>query len=603
MMKWLFMFLCVCVITQACVAQTSQPAPLELKLTYQNAAGRMMGQPPEMNFGEGFMLVSAKWLTTYTEKDDVYYRAWISGPADWESANTPKGDDGFRQCAYLGRSREGKRASTNFKLSFGHRPAGLSSHPEAKLIKLPEAMPLPPGKHSFTLHVERIGPGDATDRATAMFDVVVKGDASVGAIDGISDYQVFQRRNAQHGDVTFDLIGVPTGTTWKATVTKAEQHIAEASGMAATAKIDAPVGGPYVVTINAGSLHRTYKDICVGDIWVVSGQSNAVGCGYEKEFYRGPMPGVHGLNPKYGILEWTVARDGFFESTMGPWVTAAQDFYVATGVPVGLMGHAVGSKAMDYFYDADRNDPYFLRPLLERSGQGAAAFFWYQGESDSFRSESRDAYAPKLKGLVAAVRSIANNDRMMAGIVQLARYTWQKDDTFATIRETQRQYVLGDPDAVLYSTMPYEVSKTDKIHLTSPSQASLGKQIAAQMIAREQGGKMVPAGPVLKDITLSADRKQIHVGFTNGQGLMGNASPDEWYVTDDARAGFKQGGFVPIEKVTIDPKGQRVTIDLAEIPNGAITVSYGYRADIGGSLVNAAGFPAPCFVKVPANQP
>ena len=566
-------------------APATQPAPLELQLSYQNAAGRMMGQPPEMKFGEGFLMVQAKWATAFTDKDDLYYRAWIAGPADWASANSPKGEDGYRQYAYLGHSREGRRGSVNFKVDLGYRPDGFSGHPDAKLARLPDAMPLPPGKHAFVVHVERNGPGESREAATASFEVTVKGDAGTPAIAGISDGQVFQRKDAKTGDIVARFSSSVPVTT----VMAGDKVIASKGG----GRVEVPVGGPYTVKAEAEGVARTFKDIYVGDVWIISGQSNAVGCGYEKELFRQPMPGVQGLSPKYGLYEWSAARDGFFESTMGPWVTAAQKFYTETKIPVGLVGHAVGSKAIDYFYDD--GDAYFLRPLIERDGQNAAAFFWYQGESDAFRPETRDSYGPKLAGLVKAVRKIANNDKMQVGIVQLARYTWQKDDTFAPVREAQRQFVLADPNAVLYSTMPYEVNKSDKIHLMSAGQFALGNQIADQMIARERTGKLQPAGPVLKDIT--RDGKTITVRFDNANGLKGNPSTDEWFVTDSTRTGFRTGGFVPIESMVIE--SDKVTLKLKEEPNGDAQVSYGYRADIGGSLVDANDHPAPCFVKVP----
>jgi hypothetical protein len=574
--------------TLLAAAPATQPAPLELTLTYQNANGRMMGQPPEMKYGEGFMLVQVKWPTAFTEKDEVYYRAWIAGPADWASANTPKADDKFRQYAYTGRAKEGKRSGVNFKLELGFRPEGLSGHPESKLARLDDCDPLPPGKHAFTVHIERVGPGEQRETASASFEVAVKGDASTVALWGIGDGQVFQRKNAKVGDIVFrPNISVPATTVMLGDKVIADQPVKN--------RVEVPVGGPYTVKIEAEGTTKVFKDIYVGDVWIVSGQSNAVGCGYEKELYRGPMPGVQGLNPKYGVYEWAVAKDGFFESTMGPWVTAAQKFYAETKVPVGLIGHAVGSKPIDFFYEND--DAYFLRPIIERYGQGAAAFFWYQGESDAFRPETRDTYGPKLAGLVKAVRTIAGNDKMQAGIVQLARYTWQRDDHFAAIRETQRQFVLGDPNAVLYSTMPYDVAKTDKIHLTSPGQFALGNQIADQMIARERSGKSKPAGPVLKDVTRDGNR--VIVSFAHAAGLKGNPSADEWYVTDDKRAGFRQGGFVPIDAIAIDAEKQQVVLTLKETPAGPIQVSYGYRADIGGSLTDDQDHPAPCFVKVP----
>jgi hypothetical protein len=591
-------------------------APLQLTLSYQNDAWRKMSEPPVMQYAAGYMFVTARWETTFTNKDDVSYLVWIdSQKADWASANAPNdagaaGQTGWRQYAYLGTSNQGSRSSVTLKMSFDYRRPGLSSYPiegadRQSVIPLPEAMPLQPGKYRFTLHVQRNGPGSQSAVASQPFEVIIGGDAAQGSVSGLSDYQILQRKDKKTGDAPFRLIAVPTHTAWKATVSKEGQPIASASGTTSTPAEactvpNIPVGGPYTVQIDAGSLKAVYKNLYVGDLWIVSGQSNAVGVGHEKEFYRKPMPGVHGLNPKYGILEWAPAQDGFFENTMGPWVTAAQDFYTQTGVPVGLVGQAVGSRAMDYFYDARHENPIHLRPLIEQHAIGAPVFLWYQGESDSWHPETINTYGAKLKGLVTAVRALAHKPDMIAGVVQLARYTWQHDEHFAPVREAQRQFVLHDPRALLYSTMPYVVNKGDRIHITSAGQAALGKQIAASLVAYEKTGQLDSLAPKLEAITFaSPDHKMIRIRFTEASQLHGNPATDEWFVTDQKHGGFHAGGFVPIDTIQIDADQGTVTLQLKEAPGPAAAVSYGYQANIGGSLVNGAGFPAPCFVKVP----
>src|SRR5262249_669082 len=145
----------------------SQPAAMQLKLGYQNETGRLSGQPLPMVYGSGFVMVQARWTPVLTEKDNVYYKAWIRGQVDdWDSANAPKGQHeagevGGRKYAYLSRNRAGATGGANVKISFKYRPAGLSSFPLPEggpdgLLKLPEAMPLPPGKYPFTFCVQRI---------------------------------------------------------------------------------------------------------------------------------------------------------------------------------------------------------------------------------------------------------------------------------------------------------------------------------------------------------------------------------------------------------------------------------------------------------------
>ena len=66
--------------------------------------------------------------------------------------------------------------------------------------------------------------------------------------------------------------------------------------------------------------------------------------------------------------------------------------------------------------------------------------------------------------------------------------------------------------------------------------------------------------------------------------------------------GAGDGGFVPLARVTVDGAAGRVTCALSAPAGDGATLSYGYDCGATGTLVNAAGFPAPAFVKV-AIQP
>ncbi len=595
--------------------QPSEQSAMKLSVMFYDARVRLMATPPALRYGEGFIMAHIKWNTTFTDKDHVRYRVWVEGKGhEWASANTlaemdESGSPIWRQYVYASHGNAGGMASSRVKMEFGYRPEGLTAFPltDKGPVKLPAALPLPPGKYPFTICVERTGPGERKELARKDFEITISGDpASSLVINGISDGQVFQRSSKQAGEVTFQVIdGAPAGQ-WQASVTKDGQTIINSSGSfsgapASFAITDVPVGGPYEVRFSTAGKTRTFNNIYVGDLWIISGQSNAVGTGGEQSMGAKPMPGVQCLEPRYGIREWTVARDGFFEHTVGAWVTAAQMFYQETGVPVGMMGIAQGSTPITWFLTPDGSDIYSLRPLIEKHGKKAAVFLWYQGESDFFLGqEARDAYRSRLKLLTDKVREAADNPQMMVGICQLGKYGWHKDDHFAVIREAQRQFVLTDPNSVLYATIPYDIHQGDKIHLLTHSYIALGRQVGAQMIERERSGELRSPGPVLEDVYFTRpDRRQIAVAFTNAQGLSGQEAADEWFVKDSTHRGFRDGGFVKISKVTINAEGQRVLLDLESAPQGDAAVCYAYRCDVGGSLVNGAGYPAAAFVDVP----
>jgi hypothetical protein len=505
--------------------------------------------------------------------------------------------------------RKGVRMSTDS----GYRPGkgrseGLvrfDTQGKRQSAVLPEALPLMPGTHRFTFCVQRTRPGAEPELATKEFQVEVRGNPSLPVLSGLVNDQVFQRKAKGKGDLAFFLVA-PSSTKVKVTVAAGDRQVATTSANVSEKNRrvvvkDIPVGGPYAVEVEALGETLQAANVYVGDLWIIGGQSNAVGVGTDLALGRKPMAGVHGLSPKYSLLRWGPAQDGFFEQTVGAWVTAAQDFYEKTKVPVGLMGHAVGGKGMDYFLDPETQEMVFLKPLVEGHGAGAAAFFWYQGESDAFLPETQAAYGKKLAAMAECMRRYSGNQNMMIGIVQLARYLWFKDDHFAAIRETQRQFVLRDGKSVLFSTLPYEINDKDKIHLMTSGYVALGKQVAAQMIHRETTGTLRSPGPILVDAKFDAgkERKRIVVRFDNAKGLSGGEGLDQWFVTDEKCGGFgAAGGFVELDKVSVDPAKGQVVLELKRPPDGQAEVSYGYRCDVGGTLQNEAGFPAAAFVKV-----
>ncbi len=597
-------------------------APLHLEVSFLDRAHlAQRGVPPVLHYGANdFMLIRVKWASTYTKKDPVSYRVWlINTDGDFGSANTPKitdpaGHTGWCQFAYLSPLDGGGVKGALLRLSCGYRRAGLTGFvlpgfaPLAMAQPLGEVLPCRPGTYPFTVWVERLKAGATLELASQTFTVTVQGSADDFAVAGLSSHQVFQRNRKTTGDMPLTVVAPQAGAAIAISVTSVGKTVAAAQatstgGAQSVIVHEVPVGGPYEVTVAVAGKKQEFELVYMGDLWIISGQSNAVGVGYDRNLGAKPLPGVEQLAPKYGQLDWKPAADGFFESTVGPWVLAAQEFYRQTHVPVGLMGQAEGSRPMDYFLDPHTGDLPFLRPLIQRYGRGAAAFFWYQGESDAFHPQMVAAYGGKLTKLIHEVRQYVGNPHLTVGVVQIGRYTWYKDDHFAGIREAQRQYVLKHPQTMLFSTLPYPVNSSDRIHLVTQGYVGLAHQIAQAMIAQEQTGQTGTPGPMVDWARFEGpDHRRIAVEFTRGQGLQGGDAVDQWYVTDAAHQGFHQGGFVGIARVLVDAQAGRVVLDLTAPPQGPAAVSYGYRCDVGGTLENAAGYAAPAFVGFPVEK-
>jgi hypothetical protein len=198
------------------------------------------------------------------------------------------------------------------------------------------------------------------------------------------------------------------------------------------------------------------------------------------------------------------------------------------------------------------------------------------------------------------VRQDSQNPELKLGVVQLAKYLWKKDAAFSSIREAQRQFVLQDTGSALFSTLPYEVNDKDKIHLVTKSYVELGEQIAKSMIEWEKNGRFITPGPAPERIAFTdSSRKEVEVSFSNSAGLSGGENKDEWFITDTEHQGFGSSGFVLVASVKTHPDSGKVTLQLEASVGTAAALSYGYRADVGGTLRNGENHPAAAFVKLP----
>jgi hypothetical protein len=486
-------------------------------------------------------------------------------------------------------------------------------------------------------------------------------------VSGVVSRQVFQRDKAHSGPVVLSFTG--NHAVLNAALRGPDADLQRSSELPAGTIVfpDVPVGGPY--TLTAGG--EQFSDLYVGELWIVSGQSNAFGYSYDADATtrKGPMPGVHYFG-RYGTAHkvcpmtgdrdeqmegwrewvagftWMEAQDPLFwrnRQNNGPWVTAAQEYYTGTGVPVGLMGHAQGGRPMKYFLSMDEREMRFLRPIVEWAGRGAARFLWYQGEGDAY-VRYNPYYRARFRSMVEAMRRYTGNDELVIGVVQLSKFqnVYAKDrvglfrNAYAEMRELQRNLVLETHNAVLFSTATADV-KNAGVHLTARSQVRLGEQIAHVFARHERTGELRPAGPQPQSVVFGDDaRTAIIVQFSgDADALTGGETPEQWAVYDAGHPPGIDGWFtvngvdetgrkqsrpfpngypdmtadrklnnvvrpgVPIRAVRLDPDRRQVRIELGQPAGEDSTLSYAYISHILGDLRNGAGYPAPGFTYVP----
>ena len=326
------------------------------------------------------------------------------------------------------------------------------------------------------------------------------------------------------------------------------------------------------------------------NLWILSGQSNASGRG----LLPGPKPidEVRMFAPDEGRHDpgpgpWETAKDplpGMETRGVSAWVTAAQTV-AQEGHNIDMLGYALGAQRISHWARGSVGETKLLS-RIEKQGQGAGVFLWYQGESDTGSPEDAAAYQDRLGSLVARVRKTAENPHMTVVMIQLgamARPVPVKSlGPFMPIREIQRQFVLADGNALLVTALGR--LQKDGVHLATPGYMELGEELARALLRNRfnQRGVNWP-GPVLDAAVLAPGSRNITAHFAEVKQLSQVTESD--FVVVDAE-GSAVCSAVRAGATTLELKFDRqITLPARFI--------YAYADSPGATLVDEAGNRAP----------
>ena len=281
-----------------------------------------------------------------------------------------------------------------------------------------------------------------------------------------------------------------------------------------------PVGGPYTVKINA----EEYRDIYVGDLWILAGQSNMQGVGWltkeDEEF-----SGEDDIRALYMRNEWAVARHRLHRPWLafdkvhtevikaapeqapekvgvGPGLSFAQQMKKYTGVPQGLLCCAHGGTNMaqwDPRLQEQGPDKSLFAAMIRRfraNGSHVKGMFWYQGCSEAMRNQNA-CFMDNMRRFYEATRKecgmIPIVQVQIGNITVVEREPWNR--TWTDLREKQRTMAEEIPLLDTISAISYATD--DEVHLSSESQKKLGITAAESMQSLLVGGEYLPA-PIYK---------------------------------------------------------------------------------------------------------
>jgi hypothetical protein len=278
-------------------------------------------------------------------------------------------------------------------------------------------------------------------------------------IESPRDYQVFQRTTKDSGKIV--IRGSCTAPCTAATANGVKLEVDPNAGTF-HGELPSAAGGWYAVEIRAGEAVATVAHVGVGEVFVISGQSNSTNYGEEPQRTRTRMVST------FDGKTWRIADDpqpGVQDSShVGSFIPAFGDaLYERLKVPIGVASVGSGGTSVrqwlpkgDRFRSAPTSAKFFARAgenewesngrlfqgMVDRIHQlgpgNVRALLWHQGESDANQAAGHElsgvAYRRMMERLITATRAATWDFPWM---VAQASYHTPEDTGSTEIRAAQ----------------------------------------------------------------------------------------------------------------------------------------------------------------------
>ncbi len=382
-------------------------------------------------------------------------------------------------------------------------------------------------------------------------------------------------------------------------------------------------GGPYDIVLRIRERGVTrgetrVRDVLVGDVWVLAGQSNMEGIGWLCH----KLPPVNQVRAFYMTDDWDVATDPLHtpwcavdtvhsgsptatrhkmqtHTGVGPGVAFGQSLLKATGVPQGLIACGHGGSSMSQWDPTKkklggRSLYGAMCRRVRKNGGAVAGVFWYQGCSDA-EPETIAAYTPRMVRLVRAMRRDFRGPRLPVVLVQIGRVCRAGDGAhWNAIREQQRLLPRLIPRLTVVPAI--DLPMDDDIHISGAGQNRLGCRAAQAMrVLREEKSAGLPPIDV-RDIRFRTNpvsrQADIVVRFRNAAGGLAAAGLPAGFSLENCN----------LRSYRTDLAGDCAVLHIDIVADSAViagSVSYGAGFDPYCNVTDRAGRALPAFGPLP----
>ncbi len=338
--------------------------------------------------------------------------------------------------------------------------------------------------------------------------------SNVKITKGASDWRIYQQTD---GYAVIDLEGVSIkyddAPTWVRVVNEDDlslvinwtqveitgEKVDEDGTNVRTFKVSLrlPAGGLYRIdTTVSGSLtgidwsaqgQKIYH-IGVGDLFVITGQSNSAGYG-RTPVSDAPELGVHLFK---NSEKWDLAMHPMNDpedtvhtvnrepaSGHSPYLSFAKMMKKNLGYPIGLIQESLGGSPISRWNKSVNGDLY--NSMVESVGRctdgdmRVAGILWYQGCSDSNENDC-SVYYNRFKQMVEDMRTDFRSPDLPVYTVQLNKVLDQDNILWADIREVQRRAAKEMKNVFVVPSL--DLALNDGIHNSSASNIVIGERLA-----------------------------------------------------------------------------------------------------------------------------
>jgi len=386
-----------------------------------------------------------------------------------------------------------------------------------------------------------------------------------------------------------------------------------------------PVGGPYDIELKAGTETLVIKDVLVGDVWLLGGQSNMQGCGLFPKPRLTADPQVRAF---YMDDRWETAKDplhnmwecvdqihmdlsggvrpGKPEADWGvcPGPAFGNEMRRLNGIPQGLIACAHGGTSMTQWDPKRKNEGgkslygAMIRRLKKNGGR-VAGLIWYQGCSDANPNDAK-VYTTRMKEFAASLRRDCRDKTLPIVIVQIARVVgWGSENAGPWNSIQDQEYRLPKFIKNLATVPAIDLPLDDGIHISGAGQYILGVRMAQAMQVLRVGRKAGLPQIALKKVTIETVRG------------LGVAVVEFENVVGKLRSGSRPNGFAVVNTngssnhfdLQLDGPRVRIRNNLSSDSLSEADLHYGYGTEPYCNITDEAGRSLPVFGPVRLGVP